>query len=205
MGRSRGGRKRYGQAAARAKQPAREAEAAFSVGFHPDDVVEANAEDSYAEDPARATALRAGFIDEQGAITRKGWDQLSDDVMRIERNAMAWMRKKFLHVRDEGHGSFDDLVGTFWFDPTDPEQAALVELAAQEGRQERIDMQDASYGDFAHTAMDGVSDFGWSVLGGAIYFDHVEPEDMEIIERTLETERKKRRPAKPAKRRSRKR
>jgi len=104
--------------------------------------------------------------------------------VRLERNALAWMRATFNSVRDDGHDGHDYLVGSFWFDPTDPNQAYLVDLASPGN--ERIDMNDASYGDLANTVFNEVSSFGASVLGGQINFFDVKPEDMEIIEETLE-------------------
>jgi hypothetical protein len=138
--------------------------------------------------------MRDGLIDGDGGITRKGWDLLNADSLKLERNSLAWLRRKFQGVRDEGHDSYDDLVGSLWFDPQAPEQAYLIDLASSEGRGERADMSDASYSDLPYVAFDGVSDFGSSVLGGAINFFNVEPESAwEEIEATLEREESARR------------
>jgi hypothetical protein len=164
-----------------------EASAGFDIHINDQGVIEDNARDrfgpSYGDPEARAEATRAGLVDDEGEITRAGWDLLNEDIGKLERNALSWLRRKFLHVRDDGHGSADSLVGSVWFDPYNEEQAFLIELASQKGRSERIDMVDASYGDLANTAFNGVSDFGASVLDGAIYFFDIEPEDVwEIIE-----------------------
>lgn len=168
--------------------------AGFAIGSDSQDLIEENVRErfgsKYGDPKDRARAIREGWIDAQGEITNDGWDLLNDDTAQIERNALAWMSKKFLNARDEGHDKYDDLVGTFWFDPTDPEQAQLIELAADTGRQERIDVVDASYGDLARTAFKLVSDFGSSVLGGSITFFGVSPEDMETIEETLATRKR---------------
>jgi len=126
------------------------------------------------------------MVDREGEITPKGWDQLNDDVDRLENNSLAWLRRKFKGVRDEGHGQYDDLIGTLWFDPTNLEQANLIDLAADTGANERIDMVDSSYGDLADTAFDGVSWFGSFVLGGHVTFFDVKPEDMEIVQETMD-------------------
>lgn len=164
----------------------REATAGFAITVEGQHTIEDNARDrvdSYPEESRQMIA--AGLIKADGEITQKGWDQINADIGKIERNSMAWMRQKFQHARDEGHDSHDDLVGTFWFNPDDPEHAYLVDLASQSGRNERVDMIDASYGDLSKTAFDGVSDFGGGLLGGAIYFFDVQPEDMEAVEATL--------------------
>jgi hypothetical protein len=173
------------------------AEAAFAIDVYGEDLITDNAMERfgprYGEQEDRDRAMKEEMVDAEGEITQKGWDQIADDIDRIERNAMAWMRKKFITARDEGHDKHDDLVGTFWFDPTDYEQARLVELASDGGRGERIDMIDVSYGDLGDTALTGVSGFGGSVLGGAIYFFDVKPEDMETLVATLDLgERKER-------------
>jgi hypothetical protein len=172
---------------ARERASGRDADAGFAVGVHDQGIIESNAEDAFREaDPDEKQIQKAsGFVDNGGAITKKGWDQINSDIAQIERNAMTWMRKTFKDARDEGHDSHGELVGTFWFEPTDPKQAYLVELAANSGRQERIDMVDLSFGDLASTAFDGVSDFGASVLGGQITFFDVKPEDMEVVEKAL--------------------
>lgn len=121
-------------------------------------------------------------MDSKGDITRKGWDQINEDMDRVEANTLAWLRFTFVAVRDEGHDSYGDLVGMLWFDPNNYEQARLVELASQDGgRGERIDMVDVSYGDLGNTAFNGISDFGASVLGGQVTFYDVKPEDMEAL------------------------
>ena len=175
-----------------------EAEAGFAIGVYDEGILESNADERFGRHGDVADRQRAegeGLINTDNGtkavtITQKGWDQLNEDIRRIEANALNWMGRKFIQVRDEGHGQ-DDLVGTFWFDPTDEEQAWLVDLAADTGRQERIDMVDTSYGDLANTVFDGVSDFGASVLGGGITFFDVKPEDMEVVEQTLEHERRR--------------
>jgi len=176
-------------------QERREAEAAFMIGVDPQDVLEHNAiERAEYGDPEWGQEMRRlGLLDDQNQITKKGWDQLNKDIALLERNSLRWMRKKFLHVRDEGHDFRGDLVGAFWFDPNDYDQAWLVELAIPAGSGERIDMVDGSYGDLADSAFDGVSDFGGSVLGGMINFSHVQPEDIEAIEATLERRERRRR------------
>lgn len=168
----------------------READAGFAITTYDQRTIEDNAWERFGPkwgDPKdRRKAMDDGWVDASGAITQAGWDQLNDDVHQVERNAMAWMRGTFTDARDEGHGQYDDLVGTFWFDPDDYEQSRLVELAADTGRMERVDMNDASYGDLAYTAFDGVSDFGAAVLGGHITFFDVKPEDMEALTATLD-------------------
>lgn len=166
------------------------AEAGFSISVYDQRMIEDNANSRFSQrwgDPAdREHAMKDGMVDAEGEITQAGWDQLADDITRIERNSMAWMRKKFINARDDGHDKHDDLIGSFWFDPTDYEQSRIVELASDTGRQERIDMVDVSYGDLGDSAFDGISDFGASVLGGAIYFFDVKPEDMEALVATLD-------------------
>lgn len=177
------------------KRTEHEAEAGFAIGIEPEHIIEDTARDKFEDvrhnSEFRKKTLAAGLMDRSGGITAKGWDLLNEDIQRIERNSMKWMRQKFRNARDEGHGGHgEELIGTFWFDPTDPEHAHLVEMAADTGKQERIDMVDLSYGDLANTAFDGVSDFGASVLSGSITFFDVKPEDMEAIETTLEQVRK---------------
>lgn len=173
----------------------REAEAGFAVGFDPADVIEENARDrahrTYGDPEWFKLVKKDVLVDAEGEITTKGWELLNEDMSKIERNALSWLKKTFENVRDEGHGghSGEELIGTFWFDPTDPHQAYLVELATDEGgRSERIDMVDLSYGDFAQTAFDGVSRFGGSVLGGSITFFDVKPEDMEVVQDTVQAD-----------------
>jgi hypothetical protein len=165
-----------------------EAEAAFEVSTYSQGLIEDNARERFGRHGdriARAEALAAGLIDDDAEITAQGWQQLNEDIEQLEVNALKWLKKTFSHVRDDGH-SDDSLVGAVWFDPTDKRQAELIELAsASPGRSERIDMADASYGDFALVAFDGVSDFGSNVLGGAINFSHVEEGVWETIEETL--------------------
>jgi hypothetical protein len=176
-----------------ARSSGREANAGFAVGVYDQRLVEENAHERFNEDPEfKKKAIKEGLLEiRSGDITQAGWQQLNADIRQIESNALTWLHKKFVNARNEGHDD-TDLVGTFWFDPTDPDQAYLVDLAADSGRQERIDMQDASFGDLSDTVWEGVSDFGASVLGGGITFFDVEPEDMEVVEQTLERERKRR-------------
>ena len=178
-------------------EPKREADAGFAIGIHDQGVIEQNARERADEDHGdpewRDEMVHLRLMTKDGDITPRGWDLLNRDIERLERNSLAWMRATFNHVRDEGHGSTDELIGTFWFDPTDSNQAWLVELATPEGRSERIDMNDSSFGDLANMAFNEVSDFGGSLLGGQIVFFDVKPEDMEIIETTTAQPPRKRR------------
>ena len=108
-------------------------------------------------------------------------------------NSLAWLRKHFVNARDEGHGGHngDELIGTFWFDDEDPEQADLVEL----GMDDRIDMSDSSYGALADYAWKGVSSFGASVLGGQINFFDIGKDVLEKVEETADRARRARRRA----------
>jgi hypothetical protein len=171
----------------------KESSAGFAIGTSDELLIKENALERFGpkwgEPEDRERAVQGGWVDAEGEITTKGWDLLNDDINRIEKNSVSWLDKKFHGARSEGHGDYE-LVGTFWFDPHNPEQANLVYLAANNGAQERIDMVDWSYGDFT-TAFDGVSWFGGLVLDGSITFFDVHTEDMEIIEATLERERQR--------------
>lgn len=170
-----------------AGQTAHEAGAGFAVSIDPQHIIEDTASDRFDEGGEyRKFATDEGLIDGDGGITEAGWDLLNEDIQTIERNAMKWLNTTFRSARSEGHDN-DDLVGTFWFDPTDLEQARLVNLAAPGA--ERIDMVDLSYGNFAHTAFDGVSDFGATLLGGSITFFDIKPEDMEVVQQSVERSR----------------
>lgn len=189
--------------------PPREASAGFAIETYDQRTIEENAREKfgpeYGEPADRDEALQLDVVDPEGAITQRGWDQINDDVERLERNTLAWLRRKFPNgIRDEGHGGHDgnELIGTVWFDPTDLEQADLIDLAADAGgSQERIDMVDASYGGLADTAFDGVSWFGGFVLGGQVTFFSVEPQDMEVVQETMERWRREQRTQRAKRRR----
>lgn len=184
--------RRTARSAPRRNEPS----AGFAIGVYDQRLIEDNALERFGQrwgDPAdRDRAMSDGLVDAQGEITEKGWSLLGDDIDKLEHNSLAWLRSKFSHVRDEGHASNDDLVGSLQFDPRNLEQAAAIDLASPSpGESERIDMADASYGDLADTAFDGVSDFGGSLLGGSItFYDVTPPESWETIEETLDRWRK---------------
>ena len=165
-------------------------QAGFDISTYGEDMIESNAEErfstKYGDPNDRAEALRAGLIDANAEITEKGWEQLNRDSVQLERNALVWLKRVFIHARDDGHDSNGSLVGAFWFDPSNLRHAVLVELASSSpGRSERIDMADLSYGDLAKTVFEGVSDFGEQLLGGQITFFDVPEEVWETIENTL--------------------
>ena len=147
--------------------------AGFSISTYGEDIIESNLEDLLSRYPEAAEELkRRRYLGKRGAITKRGWDRLFMDSARLERNALRWLRRTFTSARDEGH-SGEELVGTLWYDADDAGQMELLEL----GQEERIDMIDSSYGDFAEEAFEGVSDFGQSLLGGQINFFDVELPD----------------------------
>lgn len=176
-----------------------EATAGFSVHTDHEDVIKDNARDRFGPDygdaAERAKRMKAGLVDAQGKITDRGWEQLNKDVSTLERNALAWLRKTFGRVSDQGH-SDGDLIGGLSFDPRSPAQAYNIVM----GKGERVDFSDASYGDFARSgAWDGVSIFGQDVLGGHItFFDIQPPEAFEIAEETAD---RRKRPTGSARRR----
>lgn len=168
----RGGRESYvseGQLveAGERKMNASEKSCGFAISIYDQSMIEENAAERVREE---GTEGFGRLVTKKGEITNAGWDQLNKDVSQLERNSLNWLKKKFGGARDDGHDS-DDLVGSVWYDPENTEQMELLELASPSpGRSERIDMQDASFGDLSHTVWEGVSDFGEAVLGGAITF-----------------------------------
>jgi len=166
-----------------------EREATFSISMYDSDLIESNAREDYGRRRRstvfnREEVLEAGLATIDGDITEAGWDELRDDEATLEKNSLAWLRRKFKNVRDEGRGrarDARDLVGTFSFDAHDLEEAELVQL----GIDERIDMIDGSYGDLNSTVWTGVGEFGANILGGQINFE-VEPDVRAEIEETLD-------------------
>jgi hypothetical protein len=178
--------------AGRRAEPKREAQAGFAIGTYDQGLIEDNARDRadsrYGDPEWRDEMVHLGVLTRDGTITDKGWALLNRDMEHLEGNALAWMHATFNSAQDHGHGGHggEELVGNFWFDPTNYDQAWLVELASDSpGRSERIDMTDASFGDLANTAFNEVSAFGSAVLGGQINFFDVQPEDWETIEDTV--------------------
>lgn len=169
----------------------------FAISTYDERHVQDNAHERfgprYGDPEDRKEALAAGLVDARGDITEKGWELLSKDIQRLELNSLAWLRKHFRNARDEGHGGHDgdELVGTFWFDDEDPEQADLISL----GTSERIDMSDTSFGSLADYAWKGVSDFGASILGGQIQFFDIDKDVLEKVEETADAARRARRRA----------
>jgi hypothetical protein len=170
-----------------------EATAGFSVHTDHEDVIKDNARErfgpDYGDSAERAKRMKAGLVDAQGKITDRGWEQLNKDFRTLENNALAWLRKTFGRASDQGHDSYGDLIGGLSFDPRSSKHAHNIVV----GKNERIDFNDASYGDFARSgAWKGVSTFGQNILGGHITFFDIQPPDaFEIAEETAD--RRKRR------------
>jgi hypothetical protein len=187
------------------KQPKREAEAGFAIGFYDQSHIEENLRERidprYGDAHLRQEWAKEGWIDAKGELTYKGSERLSKDLSMMERNAMAWLTDRFRHIRVDGHDNHGDLIGSVWFDPTNEAHAYLIELASDPpGRGERIDMADSSFGDLANTAFDGVSNIGENVLGGQVNFFDVQSEDWETIEQTLERARRRPSGGRPSRR-----
>lgn len=160
--------------------------AGFAIHIDHESVIEENARErfslTYGDPDDRRAAFSAGFIDANGEISPRGWEILNKDIQALETNSLAYLKRKFVSAVDHGHSTDGALVGNVWFDPTNIEQAELI-ILAHEGN-ERLDMNDESYGDLARYAWDGVSDFGLSVLGGSITFFTVDRLVMNELERT---------------------
>lgn len=161
-----------------ARLPSEMASGGFAISTYDQSLIEENARDKFSKrygDPdARAEFLDAGLIQNDGTPTIAGWHELTEDISRLEINALKWLRSNFESARDEGHVR-DELIGTFWYDPDNADQVELIET----GIEERIDMADCSYGDLCEVAFDGVSDLGGYILGGEIHFFDVEGLDEE--------------------------
>jgi hypothetical protein len=172
----------------------RRGDCGFAISTADERLIEDNARERYSKeygDQATChTLAKLELLEYDGTITPKGWKQLNRDTAALEKNAMQWLRNTFVWARDDGHDSHNDLVGAVGFDPKNAKHAELIDLASSSpGRSERIDMSDASYGDLALTVWAGVSDFGASVLDGAITFYDVDAGDRDAIEATLDAKR----------------
>jgi hypothetical protein len=147
---------------------AKERTAGFAIDCGDDRTIADAAHEAFVEhESIKELAVDAGYMTSAGEITKAGWEQLSKDVMQIERNCLAWLKKSFPNgVRDEGHDSRDDLVGTLWWNPRSKKQRELLEL----GRDERIDFVDSSYGDLYKTVYDKTSGFSTVIYGSITFF-----------------------------------
>ncbi len=152
----------------RSARPEAERTAGFAIETWDEDLIEAAAEEATSGKGVPAQFKR--FVRKDGTITEAGWEQLNKDVVRLEINALNWLKQNFQSARDEGHNSYGELAGTVWFKPSSRKQLDILEM----GQNERIDMVDSSYGDLSKTVWKGVSDFGQNVLGGAIHIYDVE-------------------------------
>jgi hypothetical protein len=123
----------------------------------------------YGDPDERVRLLDERMIEDDGTPTRKGWEALNNDLMRLERNVVRWLGKAFESARDEGH-SDDELIGSIRYDPDSSYQRELISSA----RYEAVDINDVGRGDLADDAWTGVSDFGLAVLGADLVFFDVE-------------------------------
>lgn len=180
-----------------ARKATMDASAGFAVHTDHEDVIKDNAREHFGPDYGdaadRARVMKAGLVDASGKITDRGWEVLNKDFRTLENNALAWLRKVFGRASDQGHDSSGDLIGNLSFDPRSAPQAHNIVV----GKNERIDFNDASYGDFARSgAWKGVSGFGQDVLGGHITFFDIQPPDaFEVAENTADKAAARRRAA----------
>src|SRR5208337_1893174 len=93
-----------------------ERDGGFAIATYDEHHIDSNADErfgiKYGDAQERKHFKALGLLDAAGKIAPSGWAQLNKDVLTLERNAMAWLRKSFTSARDEGH-SDSDLVGTF--------------------------------------------------------------------------------------------
>jgi len=170
-----------------------ERQGAFCIHIDHEGVIKDNAHErfstSYGDPDERAKFIKLGFIkdDDDGTISGEGWDQLVMDIYELEGNSLAWLAKTFSYAKDDGHDSLGDLVGRFWWSPTNRSQLETLEI----GLRERIDMSDSGYGDLANSVWKGVSDFGQSVLGGAINFEKVDSDEVDDLLDALKKKKRK--------------
>lgn len=140
----------------------------FSIYTYGEDLIEDNARDKmdvrYGEPEFRSQVLKRRLMTADGKITERGWEVLNRDVLTLERNAMAWLRRTFRSAVDHGHDSYGDLVGYVWASLADREQRKLV-MQVMDGLDEKVELDDVP------DAFKGVSEFGRVVLGGAINFE----------------------------------
>ena len=170
-------KKATGAVTSHAQKAAEDATAGFAISTDHQDVIEENARERFGPDYGdakdRARVMKVGLVDAAGKITNRGWEQLNKDIRQLEENALGWLRKVFGRASDQGHDSHGDLIGGLSFDPRLPKHADNIVV----GKNERIDFNDATYGDFAKSsgAWKGISKFGQEVLGGQITFFDIEP------------------------------
>lgn len=177
------------------KEKPQEREGAFIVHTPDQGLIEDNASDHfslYGDMEARREFIKEGFIAVDGhsvKISEHGWKQLEKDSFKLESNAITWLKATFNHVRDDGHDSRGDLVGSFWWNPASESQLEQLEV----GLRERIDMSDSSYGSLANVSWKGISSFGQHVLsGGTVNFEHVDLDEVEDLLEAFKSKKGKR-------------
>jgi hypothetical protein len=91
----------------------------FAIGTSDEGVIEDNA--------------RERGIELWGDLTKGPWKKLADDIMAYERNAMKLLDLNGFFVREEGHSSGDELIGSAYL-RRDPRTGTVGDWMATRGR-----------------------------------------------------------------------
>ena len=70
--------------------------------------------------------VKEGIIDNSGELTNRGKKVLEGAASDVEKSVLRFYTLVFESVRDDGHDSSEDLIGSLKFDPENSEQLELL-------------------------------------------------------------------------------
>lgn len=108
------------------------------------------------------------LIDEEGEITDTGWSRLFEDMLKVEKGCVNWLKSTFIHAVADGHDNYDDLVGRVW---VDPENSNHIKEMSGEYLNSNEFVLNSSSGTLDWSIFESASDFGQSLLSASLVFE----------------------------------
>lgn len=105
----------------------------------------------------------------------KEWEQIGKDVMKIESNAVNYLKKVLGNARDEGHDSSGDLLGTFWCDWSNKKGLEMVFAHHEESDPNELSGEEDS------ALYKGVSKDGLDGVDARLQFFAIDQDDLERL------------------------
>lgn len=127
--------------------------------------------------------IEDNFRDRRGREPNgKEWEQIGKDLMKIESNAVKYLKKVLGNASDEGHNSSGDLLGSFWCDWSNKKGLETVFAHHEESDPNELSSEEDS------ALFNGVSKEGLDGVNVSIYFFAIDPDDLEQLIAEVENE-----------------
>lgn len=152
----------------------------FSISTSDGDVIKDNALDVFGYGPEDTNVSILQYFDlDKRKLTDEAWEILTQDIETLEDNLIDWIQQRYkIRMRDEGHDTYGDFIGTCWFDKSNTEAFNFVMERNEDeyADYDSVIQQSNEFDEWGSPVFKGMSQLGKKLIDVTITFFNIDKE-----------------------------